>query len=153
VLRNPYSEVRGVNSSCFSTRAASRRIGFFDRDGFKRILGNMLPSGFGSLRLYGFHPGLTQFLSNAFLIEPMSSSERGGRRGAEGRPRTEGIPPPRGLEPGSLRFRDDHLHIGLTGARSPEPSLVLSRRFWFWFGFCGADENRNPACDWPRLFC
>ena len=40
---------------------------------------------------------------------------------------------PRGLEPGSLRFRDDHLHIDLTGARSPEPSLVLLRRFWFWF--------------------
>ena len=82
----------------------------------------------------------------------MSSSERGGRRGAEGRPRTEGIPPPRGLEPGSLRFRDDHLHIGLTGARSPELSLVLAKVLvlvWFFV----ADENRNPASDWPRLFC
>ena len=159
MLRNPYSEVRGVNSSCFSTRAASRRIGFFDRDDFKCILGNMFPSGFRSdlpppnvWLPPRTHPVFDQ-LRNAFLIEPMSSSERGGRRGAEGRPRTEGIPPPRGLEPGSLRFRDDHLHIGLTGARSPELSLLLLRRFWFWFGFCVADENRKPASDWPRLFC
>jgi len=106
VLRNPYSEVRGVNSSCFSTRAASRRIGFFDRDDFKRILGNMFPSGFRSdlpppnvWLPPRTHPVFDQ-LRNAFLIEPMSSSERGGRRGAEGRPRTEGIRPREDSNPG-----------------------------------------------------
>ena len=45
------------------------------------------------------HPVFDQ-LRNAFLIEPMSSSERGGRRGAEGRPRTEGIPPREDSNPG-----------------------------------------------------
>ena len=45
------------------------------------------------------HPVFDQ-LRNAFLIEPMSSSERGGRRGAEGRPRTEGIRPREDSNPG-----------------------------------------------------
>ena len=84
MLRNPYSEVRGVNSSCFSTRAASRRIGFFDRDGFKRILGNMLPSALGSDSpppLYGVHPGFTlkyviRFSSVLVFVLPMKIENR-----------------------------------------------------------------------------
>ena len=137
MLRNPYSEVRGVNSSCFSTRAASRRIGFFDRDDFKRILGNMFPSGFRSdlpppnvWLPPRTHPVFDQ-LRNAFLIEPMSSSERGGRRGAEGRPRTEGIRPREDSNPG-------HYASVMTIYTSISPVHVhqsLLRRFWFSFGF------------------
>lgn len=88
------------------------------------------------LRTYGFHPGLTQFLTNYVM---RFSSSQCPRRSAAGDAAQravhgpKGSALPRGLEPGSLRFRDDHLHIDLTGARSPEPSLVLLRRFWFWF--------------------
>ena len=59
----------------FSTRAASRRIGFFDQCDFKWILGNMLPSCLGSDLPPPFvwlsprlHPVFDQIEPYAFLI-------------------------------------------------------------------------------------